>query len=52
MSKFSITVSRLGYTVVEAESEEVAAQMAEAMGYEDFDWSDEFKTCDIEEEKS
>ena len=38
MNDYVITVSRVGFATIEANSEEDAWQNAETLGYDDFDW--------------
>lgn len=49
--RFNVTFARYGFVTVEAESEEEALKLVQGYGKEDINWSDEFETSDVQEEK-
>lgn len=52
MKKFNITVSRFGFTTIEAKTEEEALNIANKLSTDDFDWEMGFGVTDcIDEEE-
>ena len=49
MMLYDITVTHFGFATIEAESEEEATMIANAMGRDDFDWSWDFEVTDCQE---
>lgn len=50
--KYCVTVTRTGWTFVEANSEEEAMYIANHQRTEDINWSDDWSPTDIEEDDS
>lgn len=52
MKKFNITVSRFGFTTIEAKTKEEALNIANRLSTDDFDWEVGFGVTDcIDEEE-
>lgn len=51
MKKFNITISRVGFVTIEAESEKQALNIVDNMGTDDFEWEMGFGVTDCTEEE-
>ena len=51
MKKFNVTVSRVGFATIEAETQEDAFRIADNLGSDDFEWELGFNVTDCQEEE-
>ena len=49
MKIYDITVSRVGFTTIKANSKEEAMEIAQEMGTDDFDWAIDVEVTDCQE---